>query len=194
MIATLAEIKSILGISDASLDSRIQALMPYVQGDIIDYCKNDFAISTANWTSDTLYFENSSKKIIDDSGTMITDGLLENATDIVVTHSLHNNKNFTVDSETAITETEIVVDENIVEEPNDDGYVVTVRGVSYPDGLKLIYASMINTKILMDNMSGGLISSKKLETFCVTYHSEDFEGGYAKIDLQALKKYRKISK
>ena len=144
-----------------------------------------------NWTSDSIVFTNSNSRITDATGTFITDGLLENASNIVVTHSLHNNKHFTVSS---VAETFIAVSETIVEEPNDESYSVTVRGVEFPASLKLVFASMINTKIMLDDMSGGLISSKKLETFSVTFKSENFEGGYAKSDMQSLQKYKRMSK
>lgn len=193
MIATLAEVKSILGITNTSLDVRIQALMPIVQNRIIEYCKNTFAMNDIVYTSDSIYFVNTDSKIKDDAGLFITDGLLKNAADVCITYSLHNNRNFTVNTETTVTETVITVDEEIVEEPNDDDYAVTVRRVEYPYGLKDIFSNMINTKILMDEISGGLVKSKKLETFSVTFATENMAAGYLKSDWEALSTYRKIS-
>ena len=116
-----------------------------------------------------------------------------NSKDVCVTYSLHNNKNFTVASGTPITETEIVVDEDIVEEVNTEGYAVTVRRVVYPEGLKDIFSNMINTKILMGEIKGGLVKSKKLETFSVTFATENMAAGYLKSDWEALNTYRKLS-
>jgi len=195
MIATLAEIKSILGLIDTSLDVRIQALMPIVQNRIIEYCKNTFAKNDIVYTSDSIYFVSADKEILDDTGLFITDGLLENAKDVCVTYSLHNNYNFTIVAD-SVTETVLEVDEDIVEEPNDDGYPVTVRRVEYPIGLKDIFSNMINTKILTGEIAGGLVKSKKLETFSVTFATENMSGGYLKSDWEAweaLSTYRKIS-
>lgn len=41
-IATLAEVKVLLGIPDTSMDTRITALLPIVTSDIKEYCNNLF--------------------------------------------------------------------------------------------------------------------------------------------------------
>lgn len=190
MIATLAEVKSILGISDSTQDARIESLMLPIQNRILEYCKNDFAQDDYVYTSDTIYFTSSSKKIQDDSGLFVSDGLLLGSKNICVTHSLHNNKNYTVNG--TITEVLIVVDETVVEEANTEGYSVTIRRVNYPEGLKEIFANMINTKIIVDDIAGGVVKSKKLESFSVTFNTENMYGGYLKSDWEALSKYRKL--
>ena len=49
MIATLAEIKVLLGISDTSKDAQITALIPLVEDDLLTYCNNPFESAIATW-------------------------------------------------------------------------------------------------------------------------------------------------
>ena len=183
MIATLAEIKAILGISGTGSDTQITALMPNVQRFIIDYCNNDFSNSLYH-NSITVTFTASSSKIEDLEGD-VSD--LEGSTNISVDGSYFNNNNYTVST---LADTEIVVDETLIDE--DNGRSIVIRTVVYPESLKNTYASMINTKIIIGGSVG--IKSKKLETFSVEYSTSNMAGGYLKSDLQSLNEYRKMRK
>ena len=185
MIATLAEIKAILGITGTGSDTQITALMPIVQADILDYCNNDFSSCKLTYTASDITFTLSTLKIESLTGGITADSFMEGSTDIVVYNSLFNDYHYTV---ATIADTYFTVDESITDEDSERS--ITIKTVFYPTALKSIFASMITTKINVNNTGG--IKSKKLETFSVTYSTEDMSGGYLKTDLQSLTKYRKM--
>lgn len=191
MIATVDEIKSILGITDAAYDARIGVFMPLVQDDIIEITNNDFASKFLNHTSASTYFEETDSKIKNASDVFTSEPDLSDSKNIVVSYSLKNSKHFTI---TSVGDNEIVVDEAVIDESNDDGYNVTIRTVIFPEGLKATYANLIWFKINntgVNAVNSGNISSKKLNDFSVSYDTEKYYKGYLKSDLEALNKYKK---
>lgn len=196
MIATLDEIKELLGLTGSEYDAQIQAYMPLVQDFIIEFCKNDFASGGLNHTSGTTSFVKADKKIVDEEGTFASDPDLRGSKDIVVSYSLKNNGNFTISPAVEITDTEIVVDEALIDEANEDGFPITIRAVEYPKALKIPYANMIWFKVKTSGsgVGAGGIKSKKLDSFSVEYSTENMQNGYLKTHLQELAPFKKITR
>lgn len=196
MIATLEEVKALLGITGTEQDAQITALMSAVQSEIIRYTKNSFASDSPlqNFTSDTIYFSSSDNKIKDDSGGIVDNSKLTGSENIVVTYSLMNNKHFTVKS---ISDTEIEVDEVVIEESNIDNINIVIRTVLFPEDLKATFTSMINSKLNPTSIGNGVVSSKKLEGFQVDFDTggsgsdAKIKNGFLMSDYKALDKYKK---
>lgn len=188
MIATVSEVKEILRISadDVSTDDYIAAQIPIVQDFILDFTNNRFAnmrvvlISTAQFSGNEI---------------TVPEGLVESmfvgSTDIVVVGSYHNDNHFTVDSDVAITDTVITVEEDLIDEDTDNS--LWIAAVNWPKALKQTLSNMVYSQMNEDVKKG--IQSKTFETFTVTYNGGQVDAsGYMKNDLRALHKYRKIKK
>lgn len=187
MIATLEEIKSLLGIeaADTSLDVKLTAQMLPVQSYILKKCRTSFASNYLRHISSTIVFDASGKTITDASGGFIDLSKLGSASDVAVTYSLYNNKNFTTSD---VSDTVITVDEVVIDENSNNEYEVIIRAVLYPEGLKNIFASMCYSKL--NPTLGTAIKSKKLEEFTVTYATENKVDGFNQTDILALNEYR----
>jgi hypothetical protein len=144
MIATLAEVKTLLQITDTTKDALITALQPIIQSEILEECRSNF--ETTAYKSDgsayeggeTISFVSSTKTIADSAG-----GLPFLAgQNVYISGSKFNDGHYTVVTASAISFTvnEVIFDEAI-------GSGITIKLVKFPTALKAIYSDYIGVKI-----------------------------------------------
>lgn len=201
MIATLAEIKTIIGISqsDTSKDSTIKTFMQIIEEEIHDICKNDFLrerdLINEKYLSSSLNisFEASSYKILDSDNNFDTAFIAGDS--IKVFGSLYNDGIYLVDT--------VAVDGSYLTIDSDYGSITDeASGVSaigiyklwYPKPLKFAIAHMINYRLSSDS----LLKSKGIESERVDDYNVKFEtgkgsklSGYSSDILKMLQPYRK---
>lgn len=196
MIATLTEVKNILGISlsDTSNDSRIAVLGNIIEEEIHDICKNHFIrdidIDNSKYLgSNTISFESSTNKILDSSNSL--DRFIVGNT-IKVIGSLENDGIYyvkTVDSGGAFltidTDYGSIVDEVV-------GEYVGVYKLWYPKALKFPYSAMINYKLSKDSIKIDKgIQSEKVDDYSVSFGISKIYNGYPTSIINMLMPYRK---
>lgn len=195
MIATLSEIKTLLGISGTTQDAKIKLNMPIVENFICSFCKNDFveyAHTTPSYPrvciqSNELEFTNNTNSL--DSTTLdFTDYRIAAGDNLRVYGSFHNEKVFTISS---ITANSIVFEDvNTVKDENYSDYLTVVR-VIYPEDLKKAYAFMINYNIKADSYKG--LQSETILGYSYTL-SPNNKTSYPDSVISELYNYRKMLK
>lgn len=186
MIATLAEIKTLLGITDTSKDTLITMLLPIVENEIHNQCNYHFIKNdeTVNVETANITFDESTKKITD-TGNGFED--FKSDMTIKIFGSLYNNGIFQID-EVAEDYSYITVNETVVTE--DSGNSIKIYRVLYPDELKLIQSSMINYKITKGKPG---ISSETFSKYSVSYDTASTFNYPASI-IRALSKFTRVYK
>ncbi len=164
MIASLAEIKSILQISDTSKDDFINAQIQNYTETILDYCNQRFIVKSKvyEFHSD-LSIDVDNSKIISESGNF--GQYLKQGMSIYVNGSRFNDGNYTIKT---LSSSELVI-EDIEEFTYDEDYkdLISIFIVKYPKALKKPLAYMINEAIEIDNMQG--VKSESLDDYSVVY-------------------------
>jgi hypothetical protein len=202
MIATITEIKNIIGIdlSDTSLDSRMTALMPILEEQVHDICKNHFIrdidITESKYLgADTISFDSTTSKILD-SGNSLSTFIAGNT--IKVFGSLENDGIFYV-STVSGTGDYLTIDttyNSITTEAA--GQSVSIYKLWYPKPLKFAFAEMLNYILSEDkNKINAGIQSEKVDDYSVSYGGGSNQGtidkmyGYPTAVLDSLRPYRK---
>jgi|WetSurSiteA1Bulk_404760.scaffolds.fasta_scaffold80148_1 hypothetical protein len=200
MIATITEIKNIIGIdlSDTSLDSRITALMPIVEEQIHDICKNHFVrdidiIESKYLGADTISFDSSTSKILDSGNSL---GTFIAGNSIKVFGSLENDGIYYV-STVSGTGAYLTIDttyNSITTEAA--GQSVSIYKLWYPKPLKFAFAGMLNYILSEDkNKINVGIQSEKVDDYSVSYNGPSSNNvmnyGYPLSIITSLGPYRK---
>lgn len=195
MIATLSEIKTLLGISVSTYDSKISLNMPIVENFICKFCNDDFVEYTNRLPStprvliqsNEISFVNSTNSL--DSATVdLSSYRIAVGDNLRVYGSYHNNKVFTISS---IASGSIVFDSvNTVKDENYGDYL-TIARIVYPEDLKQVYAFMINFNINKDSLKG--LKSETILGYSYTL-SDNNKSGYPDSAISELYNYRKILK
>jgi hypothetical protein len=165
MIATLDEIKSILSIADATHDAFITLMIPNIQEEIVNYCRNRFTNQTFGVYSCSLEFVSDSVAqdyILGD----FTDIPFQAGAEIYIKGTKLNDGYYTISSKTddRITVTAIgtMIDETI----DSLSEYVYINQTKYSSVLKLAMAYMIQSKI--DSYPNN-IQSEKMGEYSVSY-------------------------
>lgn len=183
MIATLAEIKAILGY-DSSHDTLLTVLMPLVQDDILSYLKNYFMDSDYYITVNTLGFSASS---ITDSGSgFVTAGLVTGS--VVVEGSKYNDGFYTVTNVAAGT---LTISETLITEVADTTRYVNITRVVFPKGLKAIFADLLRFRIENNSLTYGMKKETLPDGYSIEYDTT--MTGYPKNIVSGLDKWKKVS-
>lgn len=179
MIATLTEIKTLLGISDTTYDAILQVYMPIVQAKIITLTNNAFLSNKAH-SSDTISFD--THTATDSEGGFVDDSYLSAAVNIRVDGSKYNDGYYTVSS---VADGAIVVSETFTTETAEN--TVTINQVNFPEGLKIVFAQMCWYSANSAKDTG--VISEALGGYSVTYDKTAGMGGYPKSISDGLKPY-----
>lgn len=186
MIATLAEVKARLKITDDTQDALIEALMPDVQGQIVDYCGNYF------WNRSFEY---------NGALTFVSDGVnndiiqgefadLPFQRDIHVSQSELDIPLLTTGYlyATSKTDTEIVL-ESIGEVYNEET-TARLMNVKFPVALKIPFSNMIGYNLNRSIEQMGVTSESKID-YSIGY--ESLSGMmYPSEIVEVLKIYRNV--
>lgn len=195
MIATLAEIKTLLGISGTTKDNVITANIPIVENYICNYCKDDFVEYTNRipstprvyLQSNEVQFVNSTNSL--DSSTVDLSTYRWVAGDnLRIYGSYHNEKVLTISS---VASGSIVFDSTNTVTDENYGDTLTIVRVVYPEDLKKVYSFMINYNINKDNLKG--LESEKILGYSYKLSATNYSG-YPDSAMNELNTYRKILK
>lgn len=200
MIATLTELKNIIGIelSNTSFDSRIIALMPVVEENIHDICKYDFIrdidiLEEKYIGVDTISFDSSTNKILDSGNGL---GCFISGNSIKVFGSLENDGIFLIDSVNSVGDY-LTIDTNYGSVTTESaGQLISIYKLWYPKPLKFAFASMINYQLSKDkNKINNNIQTEKVDDYSVSYTNSGASNitnyGYPLSIIKSLSPYRK---
>jgi hypothetical protein len=187
MIATRAEIKTLLGISSTNYDARIDSLRQIVQDDLVRICNNDFflrqvyvkgsdiKISTSTGAGDKITHGSARFKNTVDGGEFVA------SRDIVIHGSRANDGHYELSAVSSGVLTLATSGGSVVAEST--GELMTVAQVRWPEGLKPYYAQMIWNKI--DKAKGSIAKSETIDDYSITY--ADGSHGYPNTIINGLK-------
>lgn len=185
MIATRSEIKTLLQISDSTKDTLIDALIPIVQDEIVEYCGNHFEktivmVNGQNYDAgETVSFDSTAKTINDSENDMP----FISGHDVYVSGSRYNDGHYSI--VTASTGT-LIVSESLIDEA--EGANVTIKLVIWPKALKMIVADMIQYKI--NGKDAGVTSETVSGAMGLSFSQEI--GSYPQSLLNGLNKFRVV--
>ena len=194
-LMTVAEVKSILRITDSTYDSDIAFFLPLVEKDIIEYCNNGFqdgyiyresatALKFVRGDSDTYDY------ITDTEAEFIEKGFRDGI-DFVVEGGYSNVGLYSVDSASTgkLTLDEFGVLENQdLDDTADDHLIGRVRisRVKWPDAIKLPAAKMVWW--LIKDAQTDDVQSESLDDYSVTFAGSN---EYPKRVVRMLDKFRR---
>jgi hypothetical protein len=185
VIITRAEVKTLLGITDTSKDALIDALLPLVQDDLINYCNQHF--DKAALDSDgleypggiTVSFTASTKTVTDTAG-----GLPFSAgQNVYIEGSRFNDGHYTI---VTAADGSFTVSESLTDETA--GASITIRLVVFPLALKMIMADMLNFKLQLRDIG---VTGENISGAISTSFSDD-GGTYPPGIFNALNKYKVV--
>lgn len=186
MIATRAEIKTLLGISSTNYDSRIDGLRQIVQDDLVQICNNEFflrqvyvkgadiSLTTTTGAGDKI--KHGSAEFLE----TVDDGKFVASRDVVLHGSRMNDGHYELSAVSSGVLT-LATSGGVVAEST--GEVMTVAQVRWPEGLKPYYSQMIWHKI--DKAKGGMAKSESIDDYSITY--EEGAHGYPQSIIDGLK-------
>lgn len=196
MIATLTEIKNILGLSlsDTSKDGRISFLMNIVEAELHDICKNHFIrdIDLDNNKyigANTLSFTASTNKI-NDSANNLTNFIVGNT--IKVIGSLENDGIYYISAIDA-GGAYITLDSTYGQVVDEiAGEYIGIYKLWYSKALKLPFSAMINYRLSEDsNKINKGIQSEKVDDYSISFGISKVYYGYPSSIINMLTPYRK---
>jgi len=202
MIITYAEVKSILNLTDDSRQTKINALIPFVQDWVISYCNNKFEVARKYPVDyyderfnhrDIIYlytnrisFDSASKTITDGDSNFINSGFRVGFS-IKVEGTTYNDGIYTISS---VTDSAIVVTESIVNE--DSGYYTLLTLVQFPKGIKIPVAKIIAEELKNSSVENGdRVISESVGDASFSYASA-ISGEYPKSILKQLKHWMRV--
>lgn len=179
MIISLADVKTILGISNTNSDTMLNLVLPMVQSSIIEFCKNHFKDSLA-YSAETISFSGTS--ILDSSSGFVTAELFSD--NYLIEGSKYNDGIFTVSNVAAGT---LTVSETTRTETA--GNTILITRVVFPKELGFIMAKMAGYTI--KNKFG--VKSESISNYSVSYDSSStYITGYPDSITAGLLKYRRV--
>jgi hypothetical protein len=186
---TTTEVQVLLQLGASEHEDLIDALIPIVKQDIVDYCNNDFVNARVYVHGSNISFtaiDGESAAYISDTDEQFTDALFYDACDILIEDSYLNDGHKKVATAAAGTLT-LASGETLIDEDSDRS--PTILLVEWPEPLKLIAAKMINFNLQKQGVKG-------LKSFGLADYSETYagEGGYPPGLLKELQKYRRMEK
>lgn len=198
MIATLSEIKTLLGITTSASDTRINAYIPTIEQDICEICNNDFLdITNTSYIGkhltvytykSTLSFS-STDNSINDSESKFLDNNFKIGDSVRIYFTKHNNQIFTIKTVVAGKVVFEDIDTVVTETSSSQSSFMMVR-LAWPRPLKKIVADMIKFCISKNDMS---LKSENFGNYSYT-NTDKFINGYPENIVQKLYRYRSILK
>lgn len=188
MIVDREEVKRVLRITDNTHDASIDAMIPYAQADLCDYCNTYFQDPFVRRESASLAFVKGGPDTITDPNEDFVDAGFVAGQDIAVEGGYSNVGIHALAGVAAGTLTLGSTDELIDQDP-DDAYnsmgTIRISRVNWPTAVKLIIAKMIWH--LIDKPKTDDVKSERIDDYQIVYI-----GGheYPKAISHALKRFR----
>lgn len=197
MIATLAEIKALLGISASTYDTQIKSNIPIIEQAICDYCNNDFIdvkqsyrlgyILAVYTYKATLSFVTSTNSVNDSSSSLA--GLNFKAGDSVrIYNSIHNDQIFTIKTVSAGS---IVFEDIDIVSTEAAGSNILMTRLLWPKPLKNIVADMVKFKL--NKKLNSAVKSESIDDYSYT-NIDEYTHGFPKTLMQSCNTYRCLIK
>jgi hypothetical protein len=187
MIASLGDIKSILGYTDTSHDLSIMALIPMVESEVVNYCNNTFIYSSIYFAGEIACTVASGPVYSFDCADGDMDDAELSAGDIVfLEDSNRNDGYYTIYS---LAPTQIIVNEKLIAQTASD---LTLYLVQVPAGLKIYIAKMIAYQI--NHASDAGLTGESIGNY--SYSRKDggtSDAGYPAEMLRGLDKWKRIT-
>jgi hypothetical protein len=180
MITTRTAVKALLGITDTSKDTRIDALLPQVEADLIGECNKDFltAVSFAGNITPTAAAGSVYSFDCADGG---MDDVFFTVGDVVkLQGSMQNEWYFTI---AAIADAKITVTEQVFAEA--EGYMALVKA-QFPREFPLLVAKMVAFQLSTSGKPG--MESEKILDY--SYTRKASSGSYPEEILAAIRRYK----
>jgi hypothetical protein len=190
-VITVAEVKTILGVTSTADDAKIAAFIPYVQDDIAAYCNNRFADTSIyrKSGSDLEFVNGSSRDYITDAQDWFSTSGFKDGMDVVVVGG-SNEGFYTISSVSTgtmkMTSSGEFVNQSQTTYHRWPGFIGVYR-VKWPRDLKLQAAKMV--KYLIDHPTESDAKSESLDDYSVTFAGQN---AYPERLIAGLKKYRKV--
>jgi len=199
MIITLAETKTLLGITTSTYDTIIKANIPIVEAVICNECRDDFVEVAKNYYgyftlrmykyATTLSFVALTNSMADSASGLATTNF-KAGDSVKIYNSLDNEGTFTI--KTVAAASIVFEDINTIVDEAAGQNILMVR-VKYPTELKHVAAKMlkfaINTKIDM-----GLKSENIDDYSYQNWGANEYRGGYPSAIMDGLKNHRALFK
>lgn len=193
MIATLTEIKALLGITVSTYDTQIKANIPIIEQAICDYCNNDFLDVVSSYKRGyilavytykaTLSFVASTNSI-NDSGSSLA-GLNFKAGDSVrVYNSIHNDQIYTIKTVAAGS---IVFEDVDTVKDEAAGSSILMARLLWPKTLKSVVADMVKFKI--NKKINPAVKSESIDDYSYV-NIDEFTHGFPKSLMQSCNTFR----
>lgn len=178
---TLAEVKTLLQISNTEMDTFITFNIPLVINTICDHCKNHFLDKNIYIASENATFANtdSSITITELAGEFIANDYIR------IYESSRNNGCAKVSS---VASTKLVVSETDIINETVENSIIIFRA-SYPKSLKITAAQMI--KFLIANHNP-FVKSEKIDDYSVTFDDKEMVDGFPKSIMSKLIRFKKF--
>jgi hypothetical protein len=190
-ITTRTEMKTLLDISDATYDDLIDAYIPIVQLDILEYCGGDKFKDTNKQREDiTIAFVEggvAADTITDSDSEFVSGAEFEDDMDILIEGSLSNDGAYTIDTVAAGTLT-LTTDDDLIDE--DAGEEVTITRLKWPKGILKYVAQMIWHSCV--NIKSSSVKSERIGDYSVTYNNALTSLGWPPEVTNGLNKWRVV--
>jgi hypothetical protein len=188
-IMTVAEVKTLLGISGTTYDSQITAYLPIVQSHILEYCGiGKFRDENKQISVATIAFVEggvSADTITDSGAEFISVAEFEAGMDIYVEGSLSNDGAYTIGTVVAGTIT-LDTGDDVVDEAA--GELITISRIRWPKAIKKFAAMMTWENI--SAIKSGNVKAESVGDYSVTFDMSTGFGGYSNTALSGLNTWR----
>lgn len=200
MIATLAEIKTLLGISGTTYDTQIKLNIPIAEEAICGHCNNEFLDTKNSYRlgyilavyayKSTLSFVASTNSINDSASGLA--GLNFKAGDSVrVYNSIHNDQIFSI--KTVAAGSIVFEDIDTVKDESATNESILMARLAWPKSFKGILSKMI--KYCIDNKINTGVKSESFDDYSYTnFDSSEYSNGFPKTIMNSLNNYRCLIK
>jgi hypothetical protein len=200
MIATLAEIKTLLGITGTTYDTQIKLNIPIAEEAICNHCNNDFLDTKQSYRLGyilavyvyraTLSFVASTNSINDSSSGLA--GLNFKIGDSVrVYNSIHNDQIWTI--KTVAAGSIVFEDIDTVTNESSTNESILMARLAWPKSLKGVMAKMI--KFCIDNKINTGLKSESFDDYSYTnFDVNDYSNGFPKTIMNSCNNYRCLIK
>ena len=186
MIATLYDIKSVLGISDTVNDVRIQTLIPIVANELIEYCNNSFIGQMITFSGKCTITANAGVYRVN-----CADGGMDGA-NFAIGDTIHLSGSTRDDG--YLTIAAINANYFTIVEPltaNATATPMTINITTFPMALKIYLAKMIGYQLFHANDSG--ITSESIGNYSYSRAQGTTDSGYPAEILRGLDKWKNVS-
>jgi hypothetical protein len=186
MFATLAEIKALLGISDTTYDTRITALIPMVEIDLLEECNNTFTNKAISFggictitSAGSVYKINCADGKIDEADFATGDW-------IWLTGSMRNDGYYSIKS---IAAGYIEVNEVLTAQADTSTMSLTL--IDIPSAIKIYFAKMVAWQLYHVKDDG--LQSESIGNYSYSRSALASDAGYPSTLLGGLAKWKNIS-